>query len=94
MLETPEGNPLKSREYTWDDGQVVLAYSWWSRFVNCVRSRSGCGWNTVFECWNGSWTGFLWCMLRTCGWGIAKCSGCATCDCRWWCKWATGCCRD
>lgn len=93
-LETPGDNPFQTREFTWDDGHVVPAQSWWSRFVNCVRSRTGCGWDRVFQCWEGSWVRFLWCMVRRCGGGIGKCAACATCDCGWWCKWAAGCCGD
>lgn len=92
-LETPGDNPLRAREYTWDEGQVVPAQSWWSRFVDCT-SREGCGWGAVYNCWEGSWSDFLYCMVRKCGRGVQKCAACATCDCRWWCKWNAGCCSD
>lgn len=93
MLETSGDNPLQARELTIDEGKVVGAHSWWDRFVSCT-SRRGCGWSQVYRCWEGSWTDFLWCMVRKCGSGILKCSACATCDCRWWCKWGSGCCGD
>lgn len=91
-LKAPADNLRQTREFTWDNGRVVPAHSWWCRFVDCTRN-SGCGWDTVYRCWEGSWTGFLWCMIRRCGWEVTKCAACATCDCDWWCKWAAGCCQ-
>lgn len=92
-LETPGDNPLQSIERTWDEGKVVHAHSWWSRFVDCINTE-GCGWNTVYACWEGSWTDFLWCMVRRCGRAVLECPKCASCDCGWWCRWDVGCCSD
>lgn len=92
MLETPGNDILNTREFTWDQGEVVEALSWWSRFLACIRD-CGCGW-TLVSCWSWSWSDLLACVVSRCGTCPARCGACATCRCRWWCRWASGCCRD
>jgi hypothetical protein len=88
-LIAPDGNFDRVVEFTVDpQNKTVRASSWWTEFVDCLRRRCAsscasalgiCGWN---------W----WCIISRCfGCGL-RCAACATCDCRWWCRWAVGCC--
>lgn len=92
MLEAPTQSPFQAQEFTWDQGEVVAAQSWWSRFTKCVPGC--CNWWTLFQCRGGSWSEYFSCIAARCGGCAAKCAACASCNCKWWCKWGAGCCSD
>lgn len=93
-LVAPNGNFNKARERKVDARNAVrAANSWWTAFRGCAR---GCGTPcaaALVSC-SGTWTAYLWCLAATCGGCVLRCVGCASCNCRWWCRWAAGCCRQ
>jgi hypothetical protein len=94
LLEAPGGNFRQTREYKIDNDQVVEAHSWWSAWTGCLsRDCASTCLNSLWAC-TGTWTAYLWCVTAACGGCVAKCTGCATCDCSWWCRWAAGCCSQ
>lgn len=77
------------------DGRVMPRDGWWNRLTGCL-SRESCGstcLNAAITCPKVTWPAFLICLAGRCGGCIVKCAACATCDCGFWCKWATGCCN-
>lgn len=95
LMTTPRGDVSSTEEWVFDpeEGQVVPARSWLSRFRECLGNN--CAWNCVsgvWECWNGSWARWWDCMVNRCGNCAIDCAACATCDCAWHCRWNTGCC--
>lgn len=94
LLEAPGGNFQQAREYTVEKGRVVEAHSWWSAWVGCLhRDCASVCLNALSSC-KGTWAAYFWCVVARCGGCVLKCAGCATCDCRWWCRWAVGCCSQ
>jgi hypothetical protein len=92
LLEAPNGQFERATESTIVGNKVVAANSWWSAWVGCLRSRcaSTCL-SALWQC-SGTWTAYFWCVVGRCGGCVLRCAACATCDCSWWCRWATGCC--
>jgi hypothetical protein len=94
LLEAPGGNFHQTREYKVEDDQVVAAHSWWSAWTGCLnRDCASTCLNSLLSC-TGTWAAYLWCVTAACGGCVAKCTGCATCNCSWWCQWAAGCCAQ
>lgn len=96
-LIAPDGNFDEMQEYFIDKRLNILkANSWWgctkkriskkcpgeclSSFITCVPSGAG------------SVVGYLICVAGNCTSCLIKAGACCACDCRWYCKWATGCC--
>jgi len=73
-------------------GDVIEAESWWSAFRTCLTHRCGSACLSALVTCSGTWAAYFWCLVAKCGGCVVKCAGCSTCDCRWWCKWAVGCC--
>ena len=95
MLEADTPNLAQAQEFTVEDEEIVPTDSWWTALTGCVTRRCAtvCA-NSVATCaTGGGWIKFLGCMGWNCGGCVIRCGACATCNCRWWCKWATGCCR-
>jgi hypothetical protein len=94
FLEALDGDFLDAREFMVEKDKVVLANSWWSATRTCLTSTcaSACV-SSLITC-SGAWSAYLLCVAGICGGCWAKCTACATCDCRWWCRWAAGCCRQ
>lgn len=92
LLEAPGGNISLSREYMVADGKVVLARSWWSKVKACLKREciATCV-GALITC-SGTWIAYLGCVALACGACFTKCAACASCKCRWWCKWGVGCC--
>ena len=99
-LIAPEGNFSRAEEYKVGEIagklQVAKANSWWSCLKQrlkdkclspCVTSLVSCG-------GSGSWAAYLACVAKECGGCFAKQAACCACNCKWWCKWATGCCHS
>ena len=97
FLMAPNGDVQKTTEMRFDrtTGKVVPTNSWWTRFKSCISGKcaSTCV-ASLGTCAFASWAGYLQCVAIACGGCSAKCIVCASCNCRWWCKWATGCCKD
>jgi len=71
---------------------IIEAESWWSGFVGCLRSRCASSCLSSLHSCSGYWAAYFWCLVAKCGGCVLKCAACSTCDCRWWCRWAVGCC--
>jgi len=73
--------------------EMLKTNSWWS----CVRGQirehcsASCR-NALTEC-HGGWASYIGCVAWRCGGCYVAKSACCTCNCKWWCKWATGCCH-
>ena len=92
LLEAPGGDFQHAREFTVVDDKVVPANSWWSAWVGCLqRSCASTCLTSLWTC-SGTWAAYFWCVAATCGGCVLRCSACASCDCSWWCRWASGCC--
>jgi hypothetical protein len=94
LLEAPEGNLNAYSEFTVENGNIVETESWWSALVSCFTGTCGPICATALATCTGSWIEYIGCVLWRCGGCGVKCAGCATCNCSWWCSWATGCCRQ
>jgi hypothetical protein len=97
LVEVPGGDFEKMNELKVQGKRVVKASSWWSRLRGCLRrwGSQACK-EAIVRCSIGapvSPGGFVACVYATCGPIYSRCAHCATCRCRWWCKWGSGCCR-
>ena len=92
VLEAPGGDFRKAREFAVEDGKVVAAHSWWTAWVGCLRNRCASTCLSALGSCSGTWSAYFWCVAARCGGCVLRCAACSTCDCRWWCRWATGCC--
>jgi hypothetical protein len=94
LLEAPGGNFGQAREFKVENDQVRPANSWWTAAQTCATSTCGATCvNALLTC-TGNWAEYLLCLATRCGLCWAKCTGCATCNCSWTCRWAIGCCRQ
>jgi hypothetical protein len=97
FLVAPGGDVQRTKEMRFDHatGSVVPTNSFWTRFKGCMTGTCSvvCT-GALTTCAFTTWAGYLQCLAVACGGCSAKCFACATCKCRWWCKWAAGCCRD
>lgn len=97
-LVAPNGDFDKAEEYySTPGGTVRKANSFWTRFKKCVRAECGGACIAALATCipaSSTWVGYFICYGASCGSCLGKCFGCAGCSCRWWCKWAAGCCRD
>jgi len=92
ILEAPGGDFRRASEFAVEDGKLVVANSWWSAWGGCLRSRcANTCLSSLTQC-SGSWSTYFWCVAARCGGCVLRCAACSTCDCRWYCRWATGCC--
>jgi hypothetical protein len=92
FLEARDGNFNQITEYTITGNRLTQAESWWSAVVRCLSGSCATVCLGALVSCTGAWAAYLLCVLAACGGCGAKCTACATCDCRWWCRWATGCC--
>ena len=94
LLEAPGGNFATPKEYVIVNNKVTPAKSWWTAFVSCLKSKciANCL-SALLKC-SGTWAAYLACVLATCAACGTYCVACATCNCKWWCKWAVGCCKQ
>jgi len=94
-LVAPAGNLQRPKEFIVTRGKVVQTRSFWSRMKKCLRKKrwcaEACG-AALLSC-SGTWVVYLACVAAQCGGCWGKCAACAGCRCRFWCKWAVGCCR-
>jgi hypothetical protein len=95
LLEAPGGDINRMIERTVQGNELVLADGWWDRFRNCLGDKcGGVCLSALGGCISaGAIPAILVCLAVSCGGCAAKCAACATCNCRWWCRWAVGCCR-
>jgi hypothetical protein len=81
------------QEFMVENDQVVTANSWWSAARHCVINKCGSTCVGALSTCSGNWVLYLGCLLLKCGGCWVKCSTCSSCNCKWWCRWASGCCR-
>jgi hypothetical protein len=93
LLIADEGKFNEAREYMVENDKVALAESWWSATRDCILSKCGTVCVSSLITCGGTWAAYLLCVAARCGGCWVKCAACATCDCRWWCRWAAGCCH-
>jgi len=96
LLIIPGGDINKVEEFKVErkTNTIVLTHSWWTRFKACLTGKcSSACLQALVTCPPASLVAYLGCLAVKCGGCSAKCVGCATCKCRWWCKWAVSCCR-
>jgi hypothetical protein len=72
----------------------IQPFSLVSRLVKCVRSKCASACLGAITGCAGVFPVYLKCLVVACGVCAVKCGACATCKCRFWCKWAAGCCKD
>ncbi len=99
FLVAPGGNIEKIVEMKFDPStaRVVPTNSWFTRLKNCIRGKCGSACKDALTGCLGAGAGgivaYLGCLAVKCGGCSARCVACATCNCRFWCRWATGCCE-
>jgi hypothetical protein len=94
LLEAPGGDINRMIERTVRGDELVLVDGWWDRFRNCLGGCGGVCLSALGGCIaSGAIPAILVCLAVSCGGCAAKCAACATCNCRWWCRWAVGCCE-
>lgn len=95
-LVAPKGNFAKAQEYRVASNlNVVKTNSWWSCLKKRLRRKCArkCVVSLITCAATGSWVGYILCVAKQCGACFAKYSAGCGCNCRWWCRWAIGCCR-
>jgi len=95
LLVAPGGKIAKAREYKYDlkKKKVAATRSWWTRCKACLKKNCIATCVTSLVTCSGTWVAYLACVGAICGGCFTRCSACASCKCRWWCKWAAGCCK-
>lgn len=93
LVVAEDGRFNDARESMVENDKIVLAESWWSAVRDCITSRCGTVCVSALITCSGTWTAYLLCLAARCGGCWLRCAACATCDCRWWCRWATWCCH-
>jgi hypothetical protein len=94
LLEAPGGDANRMIERTVQGNELIFVDGWWDRFRNCLGNCGGGCLAALGSCiGSGALPAILACLAIRCGGCAAKCAACATCDCRWWCRWAAGCCK-
>lgn len=93
LLEAPGGDINRMLERTVQDNELVLVDGWWDTFRGCLGNCGGVCLAAFLSC-IGARTipAILACLAIRCGGCAARCAACATCDCRWSCRWGVGCC--
>ena len=103
-LLAPKGDFSKSSEWKVVDPatldvlnlSVSPAFSWWSCVWSYLRNKcAGICAAAAVHCvaTSATWPAYLACVAGPCGGCLTKALVCCTCNCRWWCKWACGCCH-
>lgn len=96
-LIAPDGDFDKMQEYYIDKRLNILqANSWW----NCTKNRisNKCpgqclsAFITCVPSWATSVVSYLTCVVTNCAGCLITAGACCACDCKWYCKWAIGCC--
>lgn len=93
LLDAPGSSFLTAKEFMVEGGQVILAHSWWSRMRKCLIKRCATPCTAALALCTGSWAAYLACVAETCGGCWISCGACASCKCKYWCKWAVKCCK-
>ncbi|MBI4716518.1 MAG: hypothetical protein HY763_01825 [Planctomycetes bacterium] len=92
-LVAPDGDFDRMVEHTVDkNNKVRPAHSWFSCIKNCFKKKCVGACLTALTTCSGTVAAYFWCVVARCGGCGLGCLGCCACDCRWWCKWAIGCC--
>ena len=101
LLEAPEGDFARAREFEVreEDETIARTRSYWSAVGNCMEVRGG---RTCILSFIGcvpvgiffTWVAYIGCIIGVCALAFIDCCVCAGCNCRWWCAWGTGCCKQ
>ena len=97
LLVAPNGDVEKAAEMRFDkvSGTVVQTNSWWTRFKKCITGKCGSTCKaSLGTCAFAGWAAYLQCVAIACGGCSAKCVACASCNGRFWCRWAVGTCKN
>jgi len=73
--------------------EMVETDSWGSCMLQELKKCASPCVNALVTCPKTSWTAYLGCLAVRCGGCFVAKAACCTCNCKWWCKWAVGCCR-
>ncbi len=96
-LVAPNGDVTKAIEMRYEAAKkgMIGTQSWWTRFKACITGKCAktCA-ASLGTCSFTGWAGYLQCVAIACGGCSARCVACASCKCRWWCRWAAGCCEN
>lgn len=94
-LRAPGGDWGKAVERFADKSNKIRdTHSYWTRAWNCIKANCGKPCLGSISACTGGLAACITGLLTVCGGCAIKCLACAGCRCRWWCKWAVGCCRD
>lgn len=94
ILVAPKGNIDKASEFKLDArSRVVRAHSWWSCVKKYLKSKCATACITALVTCKGDFVTYLACVAGLCGGCFLKYSACCSCNCKFWCKWAVGCCK-
>ncbi len=94
-LQAAEGDWSKAVErYADKNNKIRPSNSYWPRAWKCIKGSCGgpCI-NSLAGC-TGGLAACIISIVGICGGCAVKCLACAGCNCKWWCKWAVGCCKD
>lgn len=94
LLIAPGGNFASPREFVVQGNKIVPAKSWWTAMKKCLQNRCIAVCVAALINCRGTWAAYLACVASTCGVCWVKCAACAACNCKGWCKWAVGCCKQ
>jgi hypothetical protein len=73
--------------------EMVETDSWGSCMLQELKKCASPCVNALVTCPKSSWTAYLGCLAVRCGGCFVAKAACCTCNCKWWCKWAVGCCK-
>ena len=73
--------------------EMVETDSWGSCMLQELKKCASPCVNALVTCPKTSWSAYLGCLAVRCGGCFVAKAACCTCNCKWWCKWAVGCCK-
>lgn len=73
--------------------EMVETNSWGSCMLQELKKCASPCVNALVTCPKTGWSAYLGCLAVRCGGCFVAKAACCTCNCKWWCKWAVGCCR-
>jgi hypothetical protein len=94
-LIASKGDFNKITEYFADkNNKVVKTNSWSSRWKACLKKKCVSTCVAALLTCSGTWAAYFACVALVCGGCCTLCVACASCECKWWCKGVSGCCKD
>jgi len=96
MAGVADPSDIKTVALFMDDAKVaegIQPLGILSRFIGCVRNKCASSCLGSLTTCVGVFPVYVKCVVVKCGGCAVKCGACAACNCGFWCKWATGCCK-